>query len=696
MHWWTADRVSKIDGLYTAVKREGVVMSTATVSAKSSASKSPHKISKRQVKKLSKQLKEPLKDPQASIIANAQKSLNDPEADKAQLLNDIFDGSSLSGDAPPKAHQIPEQEAKKLFEEVLVVGSKTLGVDKELLTKALKVYGVSNDAQGVETLANYGAMGSLIDFLKEYFSTTTVMVPPVKIVIAVNQMREKCRVKHEMVTGETEVEVLSNLWEGGANADKEREALRVFDSPNSHADGVLDKVKPLEIKIPNEPKLPEPHKGMAAAMTLETLSLNKGSKETKITAEADKKVHLSTPVQPVVQASIKEEPITFDDIETIVKRVVSEQDSRVVAQVEGGTEIKEGAMNRLCPTPEQVMAEADRLASVKTGSAVRREKMPVLRQEGYGSTIVGTHTPLPVKNKLMGTHTEILKTSFTPRTSSFSERVKKAAEVLMISPEILTSELSRVGIIESDLGLKILDADITTEESLISLIKEKAAPRASLYQLKPAVAFLKGKNPFKSGSDPVVVKPVIPIPQMKDRELLEMVVNTPIPPFADGQTYAAVMELHARAKFQPVIILREDGSVNVDVSLEYLKISRKRTMPESVIDQEGHRSIQVYRITDLYFNDRVVEFCPVCRGGLYKGFCPICGVDFSEFNDEIRSQIMSLLEDSRVYKGVLLNVLKENRDLVSWLKIKDPGNRYKGKFPMIRTTMPRPASIPIN
>ena len=549
------------------------------------------------------------------------------------------------------------------------------------MNRGLKLFGITVDAKGLDILRNFGVMGSLIDFFKEYLSTTPAKVPPVKIIIAVNRMRETCR--YEVVTGETEVDVLADLWEGNVRSDDQRRALKAFDT---QLPLVAKNPKPAPQPIPGIPKAIPGGRPLGK----ESPTLNHGSKETTLTVELPEsiyeKVDLSTPSPSgattcfkVVKQIKQDIPLTFDDNETIMKRVKSEQDAKVVAQTN-------------CPTPDQVMAELGMKASVRTGSAVRREKMPVLRQEGgFGDstgTVVATHTPLASKDLINHSYTDA-------RVSSFMERVKSAASVLQIAPEMLTSELSRVGITESDLGLKILDADITTEESLTALLKEKA-PNASVYQLKPAVAFLKGLDPFKkSVPTPVASKPqMLNYAQMKDKDLLEHVVTVGIQGLVPD--HAAIMELHIRAKYQPFVVLKGDGLINVEVSIEYLKRARKAPMPDSILLPVDRRLIQVYRIIDLYSPDHVVEICPICGGGLYKGYCVVCEVDFSDFDDEKRIHV-AMLEEGKFNKDSLIRALRGHKDLSMWLV--DPYRwadlKKKGKLPVLRIVQPRPASIPV-
>ena len=84
--------------------------------------------------------KESLKDPQIEITANIksfESELNETEADKAQILDALFDPAMT----PHKAKaNMTEQEIKNLYEEILLTGSTEMGIEKELVEQGAQTF----------------------------------------------------------------------------------------------------------------------------------------------------------------------------------------------------------------------------------------------------------------------------------------------------------------------------------------------------------------------------------------------------------------------------------------------------------------------------------------------------------------------------------------------------------------------------
>jgi hypothetical protein len=304
----------------------------------------------------------------------------------------------------------------------------------------------------------------------------------------------------------------------------------------------------------------------------------------------------------------------------------------------------------------------------------------------------------------------------TTNLSSITVRFEKAAKTLSIPKEDLIKTLNQNDIGEDEEGLKYLNSKVITIDLLEGILKNVSE---SVIKIKAAALFLKGEDPFEeeekadkqedskpipesnnSSADAVIkyIEANRPIEQLSDKQLLEM--------WSSDRDFNKEQELSLRSKGQPFIVLKpgsyEPGKEEIDIemSIDLLKASRRRTNP-TIIPYGDNSVADVYRITDLNLNDRIIEICPMCGAVLYKGFCSKCELSFSGINDEVRAYV-KLIADSDKFrvdsfsdrKAVHASATKGLEDLIkTWPSIRRKFEELKvsGNLPTLRQIMDRPA-----
>lgn len=247
---------------------------------------------------------------------------------------------------------------------------------------------------------------------------------------------------------------------------------------------------------------------------------------------------------------------------------------------------------------------------------------------------------------------------------SFSDRIFKSTELLSVEVESLTQDLKKSGIEDNSTGLLLLDAETTTIDDLVGILESGCANGIPKLKLKAAAAILKGEQLEKTAPPSKQKMPVIdassqfqtfaeivkanrPIEQWGDRELIEK--------YAQDKEGSIEQELHRRVKGQNFVVLKpgkyEPGKeeIDIDLTMELLKSSRKRTNP-SMIPTDG-KVLPVYKITELNPQDRIVELCPFCGETLYRGYCDQCELNFSPIGDDERAYINLVSESPKFNKN---------------------------------------------
>lgn len=310
--------------------------------------------------------------------------------------------------------------------------------------------------------------------------------------------------------------------------------------------------------------------------------------------------------------------------------------------------------------------------------------------------------------------------------SSFSLRISEASKVTELSENFFRNILSSLGIEDDEFGMKLLDSsavdELLIESTIRGNLKEGDGP--GIVRIRAAAKMLKGVDPFeekparnpenlidtKNEAHAVKIEtPQIdlsdlkklldnkPVQQMRDRELLEN--------WARDREYEAEQELHRRAKGQHFIVLKpgktEPGKEAVDIenSLELLKLSRKRAIPSMI--PMGNTVAPVYRITELNLEDRIIEICPICGDILFRGYCSKCESDFSGIGEEERAFISCIVSEQKIdpksysdKKALLTSAMKGMEDLrKTWPSyfVEFSERKAVGNLPSLKKIANRPA-----
>jgi hypothetical protein len=299
--------------------------------------------------------------------------------------------------------------------------------------------------------------------------------------------------------------------------------------------------------------------------------------------------------------------------------------------------------------------------------------------------------------------------------STVTLRIEEAAKVLCIpDADKLSSVLKHLGIDAGDSGLKLLNSEICTSEYLEGVIIGDFNT-VGILQIKAAVQYLKGKDPFGTasanksiGSNNIEINSVIeyiklnrPIPQMRDDELVTM--------WSSNRDSEIETELQKRAKGQPFIVLKSGTQIpgkeeiDIEYTLEMLKSARKRNNP-SIIPYEGNTFASVYKISELNLNDRIIEICPICGEILWKGYCSECDSNFAGIGDDERAYVQLIVNSGKINtktasdrKAVVVSATKGISDLkATWPIIYKEFEelRLTGNLPKLRKIANRPAKAP--
>lgn len=234
-------------------------------------------------------------------------------------------------------------------------------------------------------------------------------------------------------------------------------------------------------------------------------------------------------------------------------------------------------------------------------------------------------------------------------SDSILSRASRAAQFLSVESSVVMGVLHKVGIEDNDVGLIVIGSSSITVEDLIKVLTEIPGMEAKLFPVKMAADILKmgdglsqkfsATNVAQSTSIESLGAFLKPISQWDDRYLLEN--------FAANRSSESEEELDRRAKRQRFVVFKDPSifnikkyepgkeSIDIEKSLELLKVARKRTTPGVI--PNGNLFSMVYRITELNMNDRVVELCPICGATLYQGYCDTCQEAFAGIDDDSRA-----------------------------------------------------------
>lgn len=248
----------------------------------------------------------------------------------------------------------------------------------------------------------------------------------------------------------------------------------------------------------------------------------------------------------------------------------------------------------------------------------------------------------------------------TANLSSVSSRIEKVSEMTKISVKDLTDSLLVLGVETDDEGLQLLNS-IPADDILDTMLQniKKDIP---ILKKKAAIAILHGWDPFakseektKPSSESNITSTIVEsikamrsIKELKDKDLLEL--------YNKERDYEVEQEIHRRANHQAFIVLEQGDQtpgkekINIEASLDLLKIARKGKTPEMI--PVGDSIFPTYKITELNITERIVEICPICGETLYKGYCTKCQVNLSSIGDDERAFMKLVLDDGSLNRTV--------------------------------------------
>lgn len=239
-------------------------------------------------------------------------------------------------------------------------------------------------------------------------------------------------------------------------------------------------------------------------------------------------------------------------------------------------------------------------------------------------------------------------------------RISKAAEILKIEESKVEEVLQKIGVEvdEAELAIRLLDASTTSETDIINVFLKALDVNGVSVRVTAAAKILKGGDPFNQpaaakvdvGSNEGMTRKLLTSLERNSRNIKGMGDGDLLRLFIEEKDERVLYELDARAKHRPFVVLeRNSENINFEATLELLKLARKRPTPETVPLEEGLIA-QVYKVTDLNPEDRIVETCPFCEGYLFRGHCSKCSVVFpAEIDEEVRA-FVKLAVDKGCFK----------------------------------------------
>ena len=291
-------------------------------------------------------------------------------------------------------------------------------------------------------------------------------------------------------------------------------------------------------------------------------------------------------------------------------------------------------------------------------------------------------------------------------STALTARVVKVSAVLSVPEDQIFKALDDEGISNDASGLTVLDSSTTTVDDLVWILSQCASNVKPL-KMKAAAALLKEQDSREAvapapKAEPFTeaLKSIRPIQQWNDRELLEK--------FAQDRDPEIEQELHKRSSGRNFVVLltgkNEPGKEAVDIenSLELLKVARKRVTPSFLPMGENGVVSPIYPILSLNLNDRMVEICPLCGETLFKGYCQKCNANFAGIADDERAYVKLVAQSDNYVggisdrKAIMASASKGLEDLrLTWPSISPTFDELKitGNLPKLRLISSRPNSV---
>jgi len=285
--------------------------------------------------------------------------------------------------------------------------------------------------------------------------------------------------------------------------------------------------------------------------------------------------------------------------------------------------------------------------------------------------------------------------------ATLNSRIEEASKVITTKnatqqniSNYLTEVLNKIGIDDSEIGVKVLESDTTTfemfEQEFLKgsidfdngLALTVNACQIPVARLKFAWEVLKGKSSKKESKE-TTLNDLKPIGQWDDLTLLER--------FSRDCPIAVEEELAKRAKGRFVIIFNDDESVDVENSLYMLRKARVQETPATFFVREDLK--QVFRVGE--YPLEVFYECPIHpQTLLVDGYCDECSKKWS-IEEYDRNVLLRLVVDSdevsdiRPYKNMAFNELAKEFPKV-FIQYKEL--KTEGKLPSLKRKLSRSKS----
>lgn len=224
--------------------------------------------------------------------------------------------------------------------------------------------------------------------------------------------------------------------------------------------------------------------------------------------------------------------------------------------------------------------------------------------------------------------------------STLKQRISEAASIFSPyckSPEeVIIAALQEIGIDDSEIGIKILEAPSTVADDFNAVLVKQDI-NIPLPRVKAVWIMLKGQDPFKQKEvnvdkndmtihTPALVEEIVkrlekqkPIGQWSDQELLQN--------YGRDCPLQVEEELAKRSKGRPCITFLH-GEIHLETSLELLRQARHVNTPTTYYI--GCETVKVYKVGD--FPMSMFYECPThSHVLLVNGYCEECGLVFKDY-----------------------------------------------------------------
>jgi hypothetical protein len=290
------------------------------------------------------------------------------------------------------------------------------------------------------------------------------------------------------------------------------------------------------------------------------------------------------------------------------------------------------------------------------------------------------------------------------KATGLSNRIEKAANIIepyftepkfLGGVDVIRAALKKLEVDDTEDGLSLLKDEFISFEDFHQGIKIELNVLGDIAdipipRLKRAWSILKEQNKENKETTTdlnadflaTLAKTIKPIPQWSNLELLNQYVK-------EGQ-FAIHEELARRVKDRFVIMFNEDGSVDIENSLNMIKKAQFQETPQVYKLRSGELR-EVYRVGD--FPLQVFYECPIHKDVLLlDNYCEECTTHW-ELEDNERNVFFRLLMDGnksldfRLYKDKSLTELKSlfPKVYLDYIFLGD-----EGKLPSLKRRISKP------